>query len=95
MKLAGRQFHVRRSFVEDAEGTSCWNASALGKALLVMHAPRDAVGIDNASKIFLAAKHPKSFVSLDDADRLRSDAASRATPPSDRGLGIEVRPGGQ
>jgi putative redox protein len=44
-----------------------------------MHAPRDAVvGIENASKIFLAAKHPKSFVSLDDADHLLSDAAAAA-----------------
>lgn len=41
-----------------------------------MHTPRDAiVGIDIASKIFLAAQHPKSFVSLDDADHLLSDAA--------------------
>ena len=43
----------------------------LSRALLVMHAPRDEiVGIDNASRIFTAAKHPKSFVSLDDADHL-------------------------
>ena len=52
--------------------------AALRKALLVMHAPFDAtVGIDNASEIFLAAKHPKSFVSLDGADHLlthRADA---------------------
>jgi len=44
-----------------------------------MHAPRDTVvGIENASKIFLAAKHPKSFVSLDGADHLLSDAAPAA-----------------
>ena len=44
-----------------------------------MHAPRDTVvGIENASKIFLAAKHPKSFVSLDGADHLLSDAAAAA-----------------
>src|SRR3546814_17179882 len=41
------------------------------KALLVFHAPRDnTVGIDNAEKIFKAAKHPKSFISLDEADHL-------------------------
>lgn len=76
--LAGRQFEIRRSFVEDAEEHRLLNRVAhLGKALLVMHAPRDAiVGIDNASKIFLAARHPKSFVSLDDADHLLSDAAA-------------------
>ena len=76
--LAGRQFSIRRSFVEDAEGHRLLHrVEHLGKALLVMHAPRDAVvGIDNASKIFVAAKHPKSFVSLDDADHLLSSAAA-------------------
>ena len=68
----------------------------LRRALLVFHAPRDTtVGIDNAAAIFGAAKHPKSFVSLDDADHLltrRDDAAyvgtvlaawaSRSLPPA-------------
>jgi putative redox protein len=78
--LAGRQFTIRHSFVEDAEGHRLANKVAtLGKALLVMHAPLDAVvGIDNASRIFLAARHPKSFVSLDDADHLLSDATAAA-----------------
>jgi putative redox protein len=78
--LAGRQFRIRRSFIADAEEHRLADRiSSLGKALLVMHAPRDAVvGIENASKIFLAAKHPKSFVSLDDADHLLSDAAAAA-----------------
>jgi uncharacterized OsmC-like protein/fermentation-respiration switch protein FrsA (DUF1100 family) len=78
--LAGRQFTIRRTFIEDAEGQRLTSRIAtLGKALLVMHAPLDAVvGIDNASKIFLAAKHPKSFVSLDDADHLLSDASIAA-----------------
>jgi putative redox protein len=76
--LAGRRFSIRRAFVEDAEGHRlAHRISSLGKALLVMHAPRDAVvGIDNASRIFLVAKHPKSFVSLDGADHLLSDAAA-------------------
>lgn len=78
--LGGRQFRIRRSFVEDAEGHRLADRiGSLGKALLVMHAPRDAVvGIDNASRIFLAAKHPKSFVSLDDADHLLSHAGVAA-----------------
>src|SRR5262249_45635040 len=78
--LAGRQFTIRRTFVEDAEAHRLASRIAtLGKALLVMHAPLDAgIGIDNASKIFLAAKHPKSFVSLDDADHLLSDANAAA-----------------
>jgi uncharacterized OsmC-like protein/pimeloyl-ACP methyl ester carboxylesterase len=78
--LAGRQFRIGRAFVEDAERHQLTDrVSSLGKALLVMHAPRDGVvGIDHASKIFLAAKHPKSFVSLDDADHLLSAADAAA-----------------
>ena len=74
--LAGRAFNIKRSFVDDAEGHRLEpRIRALGKALLVMHAPLDdVVGVENASKIFLAAKHPKSFVSLDDADHLLSSA---------------------
>lgn len=72
--LAGRTFRIRKQFVDDARGQALSNSvAALGKALLVLHAPRDAtVGIENASALFLAAKHPKSFVSLDDADHLLS-----------------------
>jgi putative redox protein len=80
VRLAGRSFTITRSFVEDAEGQRLQDRiGKLGKALLVMHAPLDAiVGIDNATRIFLAAKHPKSFVSLDDADHLLSDANASA-----------------
>lgn len=78
VSLAGRAFKIKRSFVEDAEGQSlAARIRALGKALLVMHAPLDnVVGIDNATKIFVAAQHPKSFVSLDDADHLVSSATA-------------------
>ena len=74
--LAGRSFKIRRSFVEDAKSQRIEeHVRTLSKALLVMHAPRDnVVGIDNASRIFLAARHPKSFVSLDDADHLLSSS---------------------
>jgi putative redox protein len=74
VKLAGRPFRIRRSFVEDAEGQRLESKiGQLGKALLVLHAPLDAtVGIENASRIFGAARHPKSFVSLDGADHLIS-----------------------
>jgi uncharacterized OsmC-like protein len=51
----------------------------LHKALLVMHSPTDdTVGIDNATRIFIAARHPKSFVSLDDADHLLSQRRDSA-----------------
>jgi uncharacterized OsmC-like protein/alpha-beta hydrolase superfamily lysophospholipase len=78
--LAGRRFRIRRSFIADAEQHRLADRiRSLGKALLVMHSPRDAVvDIENASRIFLTAKHPKSFVSLDDADHLLSNAAAAA-----------------
>jgi uncharacterized OsmC-like protein/fermentation-respiration switch protein FrsA (DUF1100 family) len=70
--LAGRPFRIRREFLDDvAERRLGEKIGKLRKALLVMHAPTDnTVGIDNATQIFLAAKHPKSFVSLADADHL-------------------------
>jgi uncharacterized OsmC-like protein/alpha/beta superfamily hydrolase len=70
--LAGRPFRIRREFLEDVAEqklTAC--LAGLRKALLVLHSPTDdLVGIENASAIFAAAKHPKSFVSLGDSDHL-------------------------
>ena len=79
VELAGRRFTISRQFLDDiAQQTLHDDLARLKKALLVFHAPLDeVVGIDNASAIFTAAKHPKSFISLDDADHLlsrRSDA---------------------
>lgn len=75
--LGGRPFHIGRDFVEDVAAAKLEPAiNSLGKALLVMHAPRDEiVGIDNATRIFAAAKHPKSFITLDSADHLISKPA--------------------
>lgn len=72
VSLGGRPFKIGKSFIEDvAQGELTPAIGALKAALLVMHAPQDSiVSIDNASQIFLAAKHPKSFVTLDDADHL-------------------------
>jgi uncharacterized OsmC-like protein/alpha-beta hydrolase superfamily lysophospholipase len=80
VSLAGRSFRVSRAFLEDvAEQKLETRIAGLRKALLVFHSPTDdIVGIENASRIFTAAKHPKSFVSLAGADHLlsrRSDAA--------------------
>ncbi|HKS18347.1 MAG TPA: bifunctional alpha/beta hydrolase/OsmC family protein [Bradyrhizobium sp.] len=74
VQLAGRPFHIRREFLDDiAEHGLTAHVAKLHKALLVMHSPTDdTVGIDNATHIFVAAKHPKSFVSLADADHLLS-----------------------
>lgn len=74
--LSDRPFEIRRQFPYDISQASLADASPrLGAALLVLHAPRGAVvGIENASAIFSAARHPKSFISLDDADHLVSRA---------------------
>ncbi len=73
--LAGRKFLVRKQFVEDARAQRIKDAvAALKKPLLILHAPLDQnVGIENATEIFLAARYPKSFVSLDKADHLLTD----------------------
>jgi putative redox protein len=78
--LAGRNFRIRRELIDDvAEQRLVDHVKALRAALLIFHSPTDQiVGIDNASRIFLAARHPKSFVSLAEADHLlsrRGDAA--------------------
>ncbi len=72
VSIAGRRFRITREFLAALEQGSMREAiGGLRRALLVIHAPRDeTVGIDNASAIFSAAKHPKSFVSLDDANHL-------------------------
>jgi uncharacterized OsmC-like protein/pimeloyl-ACP methyl ester carboxylesterase len=80
VSLAGRPFHIKREFLDDiAEQGLMAHVAKLHKALLIMHAPTDdTVGIDNATRIFVAAKHPKSFVSLAGADHLltgKRDAA--------------------
>ena len=74
VELDGRVFRIRRGFLDDiAEHRLLSDVSALRRALLVLHAPTDQiVSIDDAGEIFTAARHPKSFVSLDDADHLLS-----------------------
>lgn len=74
VSLAGRPFTIKREFLDDvAEQRLLDKVHNLHKALLVMHSPTDGtVGIDNATRIFVAAKHPKSFVSLAGADHLLS-----------------------
>lgn len=70
--LAGRPIKIGKSFIEAARETRLTDRIAnIRASLLVLHAPLDqTVGISNATRIFQAAKHPKSFVSLDNADHL-------------------------
>ena len=74
VQLAGRPFHIKRELLDDvAEQNLMAHVKKLHKALLIMHSPTDdTVGIDNATNIFIAARHPKSFVSLAGADHLVS-----------------------
>jgi putative redox protein len=72
VNLAGRKFTIKRQFLEDLEMQKLdTHIKSLKTALMVMHSARDkTVGIENAANIYKAAKHPKSFISLDDADHL-------------------------
>jgi putative redox protein len=74
VQLIGRPFRIKRQFLDDiAERKLQESLAGMRKALLIFHSPTDAqVGIDNASQIFTAARHPKSFVSLAGADHLLS-----------------------
>ncbi len=73
--LAGRPFTLKQQFLDDLESTSVLaDIGRLHKALLVLHAPKDTtVGIEHAATIFQTAKHPKSYVSLDESDHLLSN----------------------
>ena len=75
ISLGGRRFTIKKQFLDDLRKQALPERVArLRKALLIMHAPLDdVVGIDEAAKIFVSAKHPKSFVSLDRADHLLND----------------------
>lgn len=75
--LAGRPFKIKKQFLDDLEQTRMQKTIAeLRKPLLIFHSPIDqTVGIESAGQIFQAAKHPKSFISLDQADHLLSDQA--------------------
>jgi uncharacterized OsmC-like protein/fermentation-respiration switch protein FrsA (DUF1100 family) len=74
VQLAGRPFRIKREFLDNVAEQRIEDCLAnLRKALLVFHSPTDdIVGIENASRIFTTAKHPKSFVSLSGADHLLS-----------------------
>ncbi len=77
VSLAGRPFTIRQQFLDDLESHAVIErVAAMRTPLLVMHSPIDnTVGIDNASEIFAAARHPKSFISLDGADHLLTESA--------------------
>ena len=75
--IGGRPFTVKKQFLEDIQANKMIDRiKDLGKALLIMHSPQDrVVAIENAAKIYHAAWHPKSFITLDGADHLLSNKA--------------------
>lgn len=77
VSLGGRVFSIQKQFLDDLAGTSVTtHVQQLKRPLLILHAPLDqTVGIENAGTLFAAAKHPKSFISLDGADHLLSNVA--------------------
>lgn len=72
--LQDREFTIKKQFVDDVSKAGVLDATkALKRPLMILHAPLDnVVGVDNATKLFVAAHHPKSFISLDHADHLIS-----------------------
>ena len=108
VSLAGRDFTIKKQFLDDIEDHKL--EAVVGEmkaALLIAHSPIDeTVGIENATRLFVAARHPKSFLSLDDADHLLSreadtnyaaDAiaawASRYAPPAPVGRPPQLKAG--
>ena len=81
ISLAGRPFTFKKQFVDNLESLSCANAAdkLRDEALLIFHSPQDStVSIKNAEEIYMAAHHPKSFVTLDGAEHLLIDKNSAA-----------------
>lgn len=74
INIGGRPFCIKQQFLDDLQQVASGHIGKLKKALLVLHSPQDQiVGIQNAERIYKAAMHPKSYVSLDGVDHLVSD----------------------
>lgn len=76
ISLAGRKFTIKKEFLDDLDQQRQVNRiSSLNRSLLIFHSPTDkVVGIENAAQIYTSAKHPKSFISLDQADHMLSNS---------------------
>ena len=75
VSIGGRQFTINKQFIEDIQGKNiAHNLGEFRNSILIMHSPQDlTVSIDNATEIYKAARHPKSFISLNGADHLLSN----------------------
>ena len=76
VEIAGRTFEISKQFIDDVEAYSLLEqVASLRRALLIFHSPQDAVvSLDHAASLYKAAKHPKSFVSIDGGDHMLSRA---------------------
>jgi uncharacterized OsmC-like protein/esterase/lipase len=74
INIGGRPFKIKKQFLQDLEGLKLKTiVKDLNRALLILHSPQDGVvEVKNAEELYLAARHPKSFVSLDGGDHLLS-----------------------
>ncbi|HSJ12532.1 MAG TPA: bifunctional alpha/beta hydrolase/OsmC family protein [Gillisia sp.] len=74
INIGGRPFKIKKQFLEDLETKDLQKVMAgLRKSILILHSPQDTiVGIKNAEELYKAARHPKSFISLDGANHLLS-----------------------
>ena len=77
VNILDREFIIKKQLLEDIESYDQVEIiEKLNKPILIMHSPSDkTVSIEEASNLFMGAKHPKSFISLDDIDHLISDKA--------------------
>ena len=75
VNIGGRSFSIKKQLLDDIENQNLMHAiNNLNAGILIMHSPEDKiVSLDNATQIFKAAKHPRSFISLDGADHLISN----------------------
>lgn len=76
--IAGRKFNIKSQFIKDLQNRAMeevlGSKAMRGKSVLILHSPQDrVVEVENARHIYEAARHPKSFISLDGADHLLSD----------------------
>ncbi|HUF04469.1 MAG TPA: bifunctional alpha/beta hydrolase/OsmC family protein [Aridibacter sp.] len=75
VSIGGQSFRLKKQFIDDVESQDISKALSAGeRAYLFLHSPQDQiVSIDNAAELYKAARHPKSFISLDGADHLLTD----------------------
>lgn len=80
VSIGGRDFTIQKQFLEDIKDQNIKSIlDAYRSSILIMHSPQDTtVSIDNAAEIYKAARHPKSFISLNGADHLLSDKKDSA-----------------